>query len=168
MSALPVPLTLAEIGKRLRQLTRDHEIEVSFEVVKLSENWEMYRKEAGGLEINKWLQREVHATRRLSWYKSRALAGTRAGSAGKYFASKALLWLSNNATDELVFKRCLAVARDHYKAQNSKPLELSQTCKLFPKLATKPRPREDQLKKLLARIARLEGQVRRLGEEPVA
>jgi hypothetical protein len=172
--------SLADIGKRLRRSMTQAGIGmtlVAIEVMKLAEHWENYKDQAGGLEIGRWLLKEVDPTVSLRQYIELAKAAKRAGTMAHRMYSNLLLWLHHaippsGPESEKKFQECLRIISRVYKKDNGfRPVKKTQGVRLCARFTARRRTRarsEDIIRELRARIERLEAQVRRLGEEPVA
>lgn len=165
--------SLSEIAARIRKTIRDSDrsiLECAREIVKMSKNWAHYRQEANGLEINKWLVKEIDPTRRLSWYIDRVERADKIGPIAQRLDHQSIYWLGGAVTDPENIKSVAQHLNEAFMRNGRVLLKKSQVVRICERFTTKGQSRmrtEDKLRIALARITRLEEQLRKAGLEPV-
>lgn len=146
---------------------------VAVEVVALSESWDKYAAEAGGLTCTQWLRAEIHPDQGIGWYKARARAYEAFGKAvASRLHHEAAVWAVNNVPDTYIEKLKFAICT-LYRDNGSMYVTVGQVRKIGRAImglreSLKPITRAcATCEELEARIERLEEQVRGLGAEPV-
>lgn len=167
MMSPPQSTPLVTIKANLCKAVRDgavSEIALAIQVMRLANVWDStYKQQAGGLELGPWLWANV-ARRPLSWYTRRSDLAKAADAIGlrDCFDGPALVWWGKSvpvgARQNTMFQ-----IRQAWKTNNRLPLNLAQTklvCSEFVRRGT-------SIKQLIARIQRLEAQIKGLGATPV-
>lgn len=169
--------SIKQIARRLQAGLKDSDVAVSVEVMKLAQNWDAYREEAGGLEIDAWLVKEVDPGRNFDWYRKLAEASEWIGKviAGN-LRSEALRWLWNRVRpSDAKLDGIRQLLRAEYMRNRGAPVGLSQVKRLCSEyVAKKPegkrgaslREARESAGRLAERIVRLEAQLREAGIEP--
>jgi hypothetical protein len=168
----PEPLgDVAAHLKSILQQSADGHCLVGYIVMELAETWHTRKDEAGGLEIEEWLQKYVDQLKPLKWYIRRGKAYIAAKKAGLLglVSSDGLAWL-NEAVPESQHRVVAEVIRPQLKQHGTGVLSRDQIAKICHPYVTKRKSRfwaSEELKDLRARVTRLEAQIRALGAEPV-
>lgn len=176
--AVSVGESLKQTAKRLQRALKDSDVAVSIEVMKMAEAWDAFREEAGGLEIDAWLVREVDPNRNFDWYRKLAEASEWLGAAiAGNLRSDALRWLWNRVRpSNAKLDTIRQLLRAEWKRNREAPVGLSQVRRICAEyVARKPegkrgialREAREALGRSEQRIGRLEAQVRELGGEPI-
>ena len=162
--------TLADIARRMRKtLAQGAACEgvVAVEVMRLAERWHDYINEARGLTIGRWLRKYVDPRRLLAWYERKARGYETACKHGIHLCldSPAASWWRDNVSPP-AHAATAKTLRAAYVTGGRVPLNRGQVARLCKPFVSRSKIGAE-LAALRARIARLEAQVRRLGEVPV-
>jgi hypothetical protein len=171
---------ITAIAARLRKQTQraDYGMTlVALEVMRLSKSWEAtYYVEAGLIEFETWLRREVDSRRPLSWYADLARAAQNNPTLKKRLESGALLWFEKKNPTEAERERSRLELHEAFRENDNTPLSTGQVTRRLRHLITnrtRPMPRDrkrernEALRLALEHIERLKAQIRKLGAVPV-
>lgn len=170
--------SLKQVAKRLQAALRDSNVAVSIEVMRMADDWDHYRSEAGDLEISSWVVKELDPDHGLDWYRTLAEAAAWIGNGTwQRLRSAALRWLWDRVRpSEAKLDKIRQIVGNEYKRNRDAPVSLNRVKKLFAEhIARRPegkrgialREARERAAFQEARCGRLEEQVRALGGEPV-
>lgn len=122
--------TLADKAKRWGRALVDEAtgaLTIASEIVKLSEEWETFRAEAGGVDCTTWLRKEVSRGRGLPFWHARAEAVAALGeSVRRFMHHEVAVWLKNKTLSDEQLERAKFILKSEMRKNANKPLNRMQ------------------------------------------